>query len=61
MRRVVVTGMGVLSPLGSGVRENFERLHVYKNAVEEIESLKDYKGLNAHRASLVKNFEIPER
>ena len=61
MRRVVVTGMGVLSPLGSGVRENFERLHVYKNAVEEIESLKDYKGLNAHLASLVKNFEIPER
>ncbi|MBO7520654.1 MAG: beta-ketoacyl-ACP synthase, partial [Opitutales bacterium] len=61
MRRVVVTGMGVLSPLGSGVRENFERLHVYKNAVEEIENLKSYKGLNAHLASLVKNFEIPER
>ena len=61
MRRVVITGMGVLSPLGNGVRENFQRLGVYKNAVEELESLKTYKGLNAHLASLVKNFEIPER
>lgn len=61
MRRVVITGMGVLSPLGSGVSKNFKRLGVYKNAVEEIESLKEYKGLNAHLASLVKNFEIPER
>ena len=28
MRRVVVTGMGVVSPLGTDLKENFEKLQV---------------------------------
>ncbi|MBO5781020.1 MAG: beta-ketoacyl-ACP synthase [Opitutales bacterium] len=60
-RRVVVTGMGALSPLGNSVKENFDRLHIYENAVEVLESLKEYSGLNSNLASVIKDFKIPER
>ena len=60
-RRVVVTGMGALSPLGNSVKENFDRLHVYENKVEVLESLKEYSGLNSNLASVIKDFKIPER
>lgn len=60
MRRVVVTGMGVLSPLGHSVEENFNRLHVYENAIESVDTLKEYKGLNTSLCCLVKDFQIPE-
>lgn len=60
-RRVVVTGMGALSPLGNSVKENFDRLHVYENKIEVLESLKEYSGLNSNLASVIKDFKIPER
>lgn len=59
-RRVVVTGMGALSPLGNSVKENFDRLHVYENKIEVLESLKEYSGLNSNLASVIKDFKIPE-
>lgn len=39
MRRVVITGMGITSPLGSTVKDAFERLKIYKNCVEHWENL----------------------
>lgn len=60
MRRVVVTGMGVVSALGSDVEKSFERLKIYQNAVQKMPDLEKYKGLNAHLAAPVQNFEIPE-
>ncbi len=60
MKRVVVTGMGLVSALGNDLNSAYNRLHVYKNAVEESEDLKQIRGLNAHIVAPVKNFTIPE-
>ena len=35
MKRVVVTGMGLISALGNDIDSAYKRLHVYKNAVED--------------------------
>ena len=59
MRRVVITGMGMISPLGFDVKSSFLRLHQYKNAVKKIDDLEKYRGLNAHLGSQIENFEVP--
>jgi len=59
MRRVVVTGMGVISALGCGVAKSYERLHRYQNAVVRMDDLTKYRGLNAYLASPVTDFVIP--
>ena len=38
MRRVVVTGMGVVSPLGVDLKENFEKVTAGRSVVSKIES-----------------------
>ena len=45
MRRVVVTGMGIVSSLGHAVDAAFERLKTPKNCVSRSEDLATYKGL----------------
>lgn len=45
MRRVVVTGMGIVSSLGHSVDAAYERLKTPRNCVEVSEDLKGYKGL----------------
>ncbi len=45
MRRVVVTGRGLVSSLGNSVSEAFERLKTPVNCVEASEDLKGYTGL----------------
>ena len=45
MRRVVVTGMGIVSALGNSVAAAFERLKTPKNCVRRSEDLATYKGL----------------
>ena len=60
MKRVVVTGMGIISALGNDLDSAYNRLHTYKNAVEEKNELKEIRGLNAHIVAPVKNFVIPE-
>ncbi len=45
MRRVVVTGAGIVSSLGNSVGEASARLHDLTNCVETSEDLKGYKGL----------------
>ena len=51
-RRVVVTGMGVVSPLGCDVETSFGRLKVLRNCVETLPELAEYEGLNSHLAAL---------
>ena len=58
-RRVVVTGMGLVSALGNDPDSAFNRLHIYKNTIREIEGLSAIHGLNSHLASLV-HFSIPD-
>ena len=36
MRRVVVTGLGMLTPLGSGVDINWQRLILGKTAISKV-------------------------
>lgn len=44
-RRVVITGMGVVSSLGHGVAAAYERLKTPRNCVRRSEELASYKGL----------------
>lgn len=49
-RRVVVTGMGVISPLGNDVETAFARLKKFENCVQVLPELGGYKGLNTRLA-----------
>ena len=60
MRRVVITGMSLASPLGSSVKSAFERLKTYKNCVVYMPELEVYKRLNTKLAAPVKDFIVPE-
>lgn len=58
-RRVVVTGMGLVSPLGNDLQSAFKRLHTYENAVRVMDSLANIRGLHTHLAAPITDFEIP--
>lgn len=60
MRRVVITGMGITSPLGSTVLNAFERLKKYENCIKHWEKLDEYEKLNTSLGSFVDGFQIPE-
>ncbi len=45
MRRVVVTGMGIVSSLGHSISSAYERLKTLENCVEASLELSEYKGL----------------
>lgn len=60
MRRVVVTGMGIASPLGSTVSKAFERLKTYENCVQHWEKLDEYDRLNTSLGAFVEGFTVPE-
>ncbi len=50
-RRVVITGMGIVSALGQSLDAAFARLKTFENCVEKADLLTGYKGLNSHLAS----------
>lgn len=50
LRRVVVTGMGTVSPLGNDVETAFARLKTFENCVMRLPELAGYKGLNTQLA-----------
>lgn len=52
MKRVVVTGMGVVSPLGVGVENNWKRLISGKSGVVRVQEFAD-KGISSHVAGVV--------
>lgn len=47
MRRVVITGMGVISPLGNNVTSLIDGLAQGRSAIERMDGWADYKGLNS--------------
>ena len=59
-KRVVITGMGITSPLGSTIEDSFQRLHVYENCVARWEVLDRYEKLNCKLGALTKGFKVPE-
>ena len=58
LRRVAITGMGIVSPLGNDVASAFARLRVLRNCVERLAALDEYEGLNSKLAALC-HFERP--
>lgn len=60
MKRVVVTGMALASPLGCSVEGAFSELHKFKNCVEKWSVLDEFEHMNTHLAAPVRNFVVPE-
>jgi 3-oxoacyl-[acyl-carrier-protein] synthase II len=60
-RRVVVTGMAGISPLGNDWATIREYLGSYRNAVVYMEDWNDYEGLNTRLAAPAASFELNER
>ncbi|MBR6412538.1 MAG: beta-ketoacyl-ACP synthase [Alphaproteobacteria bacterium] len=60
MKRVVVTGMGVVSALGNSLESSWERLHTFQNAVQKMQDLEKYKGLHALLGAPDTDFTIPD-
>jgi 3-oxoacyl-[acyl-carrier-protein] synthase II len=60
-RRVAVTGMAGISPLGNDWAAIRERLGQYRNAVVRMEEWEDYEGLNTRLGAPAAPFELSER
>lgn len=63
-RRVVITGMGSISPFGRGVDIVIESLFAMKSGVTNIPALADFGGLRTHVAAVVPDMdpkEIPRK
>lgn len=59
MKRVVITGMAGLSPIGNTWEAASERLRQGRSAVVRMEDWTQYKGLNTLLAAPVQPFELP--
>lgn len=59
MRRVVVTGMGIVSPLGFGVDHNWSAITSGKSGIKKIEHF-DLKDISSHIAGIVPRTEDAE-
>ena len=59
-RRVVVTGMGVVSPVGNSVAEFWSNLKAGKSGIEKIVNF-DLEDLYIHIGGEVKGFDVKER
>ncbi len=60
MRRVVVTGVGALSPLGHDWPTVFERLKARENAVQVVEVLNEFEGMQTRLGALAAPFRPDE-
>ncbi|MBO4480819.1 MAG: beta-ketoacyl-ACP synthase [Alphaproteobacteria bacterium] len=60
MKRVVVTGMGLISSLGNDLESAENRLHKLKNTIRIMPELTDIRGLNTHLAAPAMDFNLPE-
>ena len=58
-RRVVVTGMGMITPIGIGVKAFTDGLHAARSAVDHIRRF-DTSGYRSHMAAEVRNFDPTE-
>jgi 3-oxoacyl-[acyl-carrier-protein] synthase II len=60
MKRVVVTGVGALSPLGHDWATVHAHLRSLRNSVQLIPDWSVYEGLNTQLGSVAKPFDLPE-
>ncbi len=59
MKRVVITGMSLISSLGNSPEVAFERLHKIENCVEYLSELDRFDKMSTRLAAPVKDFQIP--
>ena len=59
MKRVVVTGMALASPLGCSVQGAFDNLHKFKNCVTRWRELDDFENMNTRLAAPAQGFATP--
>jgi 3-oxoacyl-[acyl-carrier-protein] synthase II len=59
MKRVVVTGMAGISPLGTGWEETAQNLKGLRNAVVRMPGWDEYRGMNTQLAAPIPKFELP--
>lgn len=60
MHRVVITGVGAFSPIGSSWEEVEARLRSLKNGIRHMESWDAYEGLNTRLGAPVPDFALPQ-
>jgi 3-oxoacyl-[acyl-carrier-protein] synthase II len=60
MRRVVITGMAGISPLGNDWKTVRERLAAGQNGVRRIEAWAEYAGLNTQLGAPAAPFDLPD-
>ena len=60
MHRVVVTGVGAYSPVGSSWPEVEKNLRSLKNRIQHMEAWDQYDGLHTRLGGPVLDFEMPE-
>ena len=58
-KRVVITGMALASPLGTGVDAAFKRLHKFENCIQNDSALDIYKGLHTRLDAKTIDFDVP--
>lgn len=58
-RRVVITGVGAISPLGNDRDSVFAQLRARRNAVRHLPEWERYIGLNTHLGAPAAPFELP--
>jgi 3-oxoacyl-[acyl-carrier-protein] synthase II len=61
MKRVVVTGVGAISPLGHDWPTVREALRAMRNAVQVMPAWSAYEGLNTQLGAPARPFELPEQ
>lgn len=59
MKRVVITGIGALSPLGHDWPSVHQRLRAERNVVRYMEGWDVYEGLNTRLGAVAEPFELP--
>ena len=57
MRRVVVTGMGMVSPVGNCLQSSWNALLDGKSGLVKYQNDRVFKNKNAYTLALVKDFE----
>ena len=57
MRRVVITGMGIISSLGNNIKEVLDSLHNLKSGISFCEEYKEM-GLRSQVCGSVKNLDL---
>lgn len=59
LKRVVITGVGAISPLGNDMDAMFAHLHSERNAVSLIPEWLDYEGMNTCLGCIAQPFDLP--